>query len=107
MEPAQEHAVVGVRRSAAGVVGRVMDLAPGRGDVASRDDASAVPRDDRAPLVRREDALWSAEFDDAAVGVENKALDATGTRNLSSERSGNRLGNRVGAHVVAQVRGVE
>ena len=57
MPPAQRDTVVGVGRSAPGVLHHVMDLAPGRGNVASGDQALAVTDDDRTSLMNREDAV--------------------------------------------------
>ena len=61
VEPAQEHAVVGVGGAAVGVGDDVVDLAPRGGHGAAGDEASAVAQRDRATLVRREAAFGGAE----------------------------------------------
>lgn len=72
----------------------VVDLALRRGDLASGDDAAAVARGDRPPLVRGEQPLWHAELKDLAAPVEDDLLhgaragdavrDARGHRNVDA-----------------------
>ena len=70
MEPAEQHTVVGVGRSAVDVLQNVVDLTPAGRDTAAGDDAAAVAERDRAALVPVEDALFGAEAQDASVVAE-------------------------------------
>ena len=67
MEPAEQHAIVGVGGSAVDVLQNVVDLTPSGRDTAAGDDAAAVAERDRAALVPVEDALFGAESQDASV----------------------------------------
>src|SRR5690554_4593470 len=82
VEPAQDHSVVGVGGAAFGVGGDVVDFAPGGGDGAAGDEASAVAEGDGAALLGREAALFGAESDDGAAGVEGDGLGAAGADHL-------------------------
>ena len=55
--PAERNTVVGVRRAASGVLVDMMDFAPARRDVATRDDAPAVAEPDRELLMVVEDPI--------------------------------------------------
>lgn len=83
--PAQGHAVVGVRRAAAGVLGHVMDLAPARCDVAAGNQALAIASHDRTPLMHGEDPIRDADADDPAL-VEQHPLDSSGARRVQRDR---------------------
>ena len=66
MEPAEQHAVVGMGRTAPGMLLHMMDLAPLRRNVAPRDHATAVTESDCAPLVMVEDSIERLDRHDPA-----------------------------------------
>ena len=74
MEPAERDAVVGMRRSPAGVLANVVHFAPGGRNMASGNHALAIAEGDRPTLMGGEDAVADADADDAAVLVEEHAL---------------------------------
>src|SRR5690606_32307289 len=84
--PAEQDAVVGVGGAAVGCFLDVVDLAPSGGDGAAGDDASAVAGDDRPSLEGVEDPGARAEAHDAAVVVEEDALDAAGAGGVERDR---------------------
>src|SRR6187431_3022974 len=58
VEPAEQHTIVGVRRSAIDVLLDVVDFTPAGRHTTARDDAAAVAQGDRAALVPIEHALF-------------------------------------------------
>ncbi len=60
--------------AAVGVLGDVVDLAPGRGDVAAGDEALTVAEGDRATLMRGKIPVGGADADDPPVRVEQHPL---------------------------------
>src|SRR5690606_29623471 len=75
MPPAQEDTIVGMGGAAVGVLLDVMYFAPGGGHGASGNDASSVAEGDGAALEGVEDACGGSDCTDAAVAVEEDALD--------------------------------
>src|SRR5690606_35833649 len=82
VEPAAQHSVAGVSRSASSIAGHMVDFAPAGWNVAARDEATTVAQGDGLALVRGEAALGRTEFDDAAVGVEADVLGAASAGEL-------------------------
>ena len=106
MEPAQQHAVVGVGGSAVGVGDDVVDLAPRGGHGASGNQASAVAQGDRAALVRREAPLGRPEADDATLVAEDDRLGAAGADHVAGSAERDRELDPVGVRDAAAGREV-
>lgn len=86
--PAQRDAVVGMSRSAAGVLVHVMDLAPGRGHMTAGDEAFTVAESDRPTLMGVEDAVGGMDSDDAPSRVEQDPLHAAPARGVRGDSGG-------------------
>lgn len=71
-------------RSAFGVLGDVVNFAPGSGDAAAGNDAAAVAHRDHAALMGGEDALGVPELDDAAVAVLHDPVHAAGAAGVGN-----------------------
>ena len=89
--PAEHHSVVDVGRPTTGMFVNVVDFAPLGGDVAARDDASAVAQGDRPPLMVCEDALEGAERQHPPRGIERDALHRTRTGDVACRGERDRL----------------
>ena len=84
--PAEQHPVVGVRRTAVRVFVDVVDLAPCGRNRTAWNDATAVADADRSTLMRAEQAFPRAEVDDSARLIEHHLLHRAGARDSMRDR---------------------
>ncbi|HWM17443.1 MAG TPA: hypothetical protein VNP97_12735, partial [Microbacterium sp.] len=84
--PAEQNAIVGVRRAAARVLVHVVKLAPTRAHVASGDHTPTVTERDREPLMMVEHPVRGLDRDDATAIVGDHSLYGAAAGDLSCDR---------------------
>lgn len=83
MRIAQQHPIVGMRRSALSMGSDVVDFAPVSRCLAARYYTSTIPCQDCTPLISGEDSLPVSQLNDLSLGVGGVVLDRSGTGSMS------------------------